>query len=89
MSAYTEPQPPCDRPTCKGHKRYMGGIMDGQIAHMTGTHPTNYPQTFGTLLRNGTRSWYEIDYERSEGTEVVYRFIGMGKEFPRLEVSEG
>jgi hypothetical protein len=64
----------------------MGGIMDGQIAHLTKAHPSDYPQTLGTLLRDGTRSWYELDYERSDGTEAVYRFIGMGREFPRSEV---
>ena len=68
-----------DYPNChKGHRRYIGGIMDGQIAHLTGTHPSDYPQTIGTVLRNGQRSWYELDYERSAGTEAVYRCIGIG-----------
>lgn len=85
MTASTEPA--CDRPTCKGHKRYIGGRMDGEVAHLTGAHPTDYPQTFGTLLRGGVRSWYEIDYEQSEGTEVVYRCIGISRDFPTREVS--
>lgn len=77
-----------DRLTChKGHRYYVGGIMDGQVAHLTGTHPSCYPQTIGTVLRHGQRSWYEIDYERSEGTEVVYRFIGLGRTFPQREVA--
>ncbi len=67
----------------KGHKRYIGGCMDGQIDHLVHAHPSDYPQTFGTLLRDGQRSWYEIDYEASRGAEIVYRFIGHGKEFPR------
>lgn len=82
------PNPTRARLNChKGHRYYVGGgSMDGQVAHLTHVHPTDYPQTIGTLLRHGTRSWYEIDYEASEGTEVVYRFIGVGKEFPQTEV---
>lgn len=33
------------------------------------------------MLSNGTRSWYEIDHEASEGKEVVYRFVGFGCTF--------
>lgn len=69
-------------PVCKGHKRYVGGRLDGEVAHMTGASPSNFPQTFGTLLRDGVRSWYEIDYDASVGTEVVYRCIGVSKDFP-------
>lgn len=72
----------------KGHRRYVGGIMDGQVAHLICAHPTDYPQTLGTVLRHGTRSWYEIDYEASDGTEAVYRFIGHGREFPQQEVAD-
>ena len=71
----------------KGHKHYRGGILDGEVAHLTIAHPSDYPRTMGTLLRHGQRSWYEIDDEASEGTEVVYRFIGLGREFPAKEVS--
>lgn len=75
-----------NRLTChKGHRYYVGGIMDGRIAHLVHTHPTDYPQTFGTLLRDGQRSWYEIDYDASEDTEVVYRFVGLGRHFPQRE----
>jgi len=56
--------------------------MDGQIQHLVYANPSDYPQTKGTVLRDGQRSWYEIDYDASEGTEVVYRFIGLGREFP-------
>lgn len=77
----------CDAdPVCKGHRRHVGGIMDGQVSHLVYAHPSDYPQTFGTLLREGRRSWYEIDYEASEGTEVVYRFVGLGREFPQSPV---
>jgi hypothetical protein len=63
--------------------------MDGQVAHLIGTHPSDYPQFFGTMLRNGQRSWYEIDYEASEGTDVVYRCIGHGREFPARPITGG
>ena len=66
----------------KGHRYYRGGVMDGQIQHLVYANPSDYPQTKGTVLRDGQRSWYEIDYDASEGTEVVYRFIGLGREFP-------
>lgn len=56
--------------------------MDGHVAHLVSADPSDYPQTFGTLLRDGQRSWYELDYEASDGTEAVYRFIGHGKTFP-------
>ncbi|WP_420123189.1 hypothetical protein [Nakamurella sp.] len=72
--------------TChKGHRHYVGGIMDGQIAHLVDAFPSDYPQTFGTVLRGGQRSWYELDYEASDGTEAVYRCIGIGREFPQRE----
>jgi hypothetical protein len=75
-----------DCSTHKGHMRYVGGCMDGEVAHLLYADPSDYPQTFGTLLRQGQRSWYEIDYEASEGTEVVYRFIGNGREFPVMRI---
>jgi hypothetical protein len=62
--------------------------MDGQVRHLVHTTPSDYPQTIGTLLRHGQRSWYELDYEASGGTEVAYRFVGLGREFPRREVSD-
>lgn len=68
----------------KGHRRYVGGIMDGEVAHLVYAHPSDYPQTFGTLLRDGQRSWYELDYEASEGTEAVYRFLGCAAKFSDL-----
>jgi hypothetical protein len=69
----------------KGHRRHVGGIMDGQVDHLTIAHPSDFPQTKGTLLRDGQRSWYEIDYDASVGTEVVYRFVGLGRDFPQRE----
>ncbi|MEV5819376.1 hypothetical protein AB0L22_09385 [Micromonospora haikouensis] len=62
--------------------------MDGQIAHLVNAFPSDYPQTFGTVLRHGQRSWYELDYDASDGTEAVYRFIGHGKTFPQRRTSE-
>ena len=73
-----------DCSTHKGHRRYIGGIMDGQISHLIHADPSDYPMTFGTYLKDGQRSWYELDYEASETTEAVYRFIGHGREFPTL-----
>jgi hypothetical protein len=71
--------PDCDRH--KGHRRFVGGIMDGQVDHLIHGAPSDYPQTIGTLLRDGQRSWYELDYEASEGAQAVYRFIGLGRTF--------
>lgn len=62
--------------------------MDGDVHHLVHAHPSDYPQTFGTVLRDGARSWYEIDHNASEGTEAVYRFIGIGRDFPQREVTE-
>ena len=59
------------------------GRTVGQVAHLVYADPSDYPQTLGTLLRDGQRSWYELDYEASDGTEAVYRFIGHGEAFPR------
>jgi hypothetical protein len=72
----------CTDPKHRGHKHYVGGCMDGQVAHLLYADPSDYPQTMGTVLLDGQRSWYEIDYDASDGTEVVYRFIGNGREFP-------
>jgi hypothetical protein len=67
-------------PDCHpGHRRYVGGTLDGHVAHLLHTTPSDYPQTIGTVLRDGQRSWYEIDYDASRGTEVVYRHIGNGR----------
>lgn len=68
----------------KGHRRYVGGIMDGQVAHLIYADPSDYPQTLGTVLRDGQRSWYELDYDASEGTEAVYRFLGDARELDDL-----
>lgn len=68
----------------KGHRFYVGGgSLDGQVTHLVYAHPSDYPQTIGTLLRSGARSWYELDYDASDGTNVVYRFVGVGPQFPR------
>jgi hypothetical protein len=87
------PNPPTRLGCHKGHRYYTGGgSMDGQIHHLVHAAPSDYPQTVGTqtlgaALGVGARSWYELDYEASEGTEVVYRFIGVGREFPRRAVA--
>jgi len=66
----------------KGHRRWVGGSMDGHVDHLVYACPSDYPQTFGTLLRSGQRSWYELDYEASDGAEAVYQFVGHGRKFP-------
>lgn len=75
----------------KGHRRYVGGPRDGAVDSLIYADPSDYPQTMGSILMDsadgkGTRHWYEIDYEASVGTEVVYRFVGWGKEFPQRSV---
>lgn len=65
----------------RGHRRYVGGTSDGAIDHLVYAHPSDYPQTCGTVLRDGQRSWYELDYEASDRTEAVYRFVGLGRTF--------
>jgi hypothetical protein len=74
---------------CRGHKRYVGGPQDGSVSHMIHNTPSDFPMYVGSVLVNGTRSWYEIDYEASEGSEVVYQFIGMGREMPQRTVGDG
>lgn len=71
------PEPSCH----PGHRRYVGGSIDGHVAHLVYATPSDYPQTLGTLLCDGQRSWYELDYEASVGAEAVYRFIGLGRTF--------
>lgn len=73
---------------CRGHKRYVGGPSDGHVSHLVYADPSDYPMYSGSALINGTRSWYEIDYEASDGVEVVYRFLGMGRELPQRTVTD-
>ena len=70
----------------KGHRRFVGGKKDGTVDHLLAVASGDYPQTWGTMLRGGQRSWYEIDYEASEGTEVVYRYLGSAREITDLQV---
>jgi hypothetical protein len=68
----------------KGHRFYVGGgSLDGDVTHLVHADPSDYPLTIGTLLRGGSRSWYELDHDASDGTEAVYRFVGTGRRFPR------
>ncbi len=62
----------------QGHRRYVGGIRDGAVAHLIYATPSDYPLFQGTLLRDGVRSWYELDEAASDGKEVTYRCIGVG-----------
>jgi hypothetical protein len=87
-----KPGEPCDHPNAakhKGHRFHIGGVMDGVVQHLVYAHPSDYPRTFGTVKRDGQRSWYEIDQDASpSATEVVYRCIGVGEDFPARKVSE-
>ena len=73
----------CHRSTCKGHRRYVGGLLDGHVDHLTAADPSDYPRTIGTALRDGQRSWYELDHDASHGTEAVYRHVGDSANFPQ------
>ena len=73
----------CDNPKHKSHKRYIGGIMDGQINHLlyAYTDISEYPQSIGTMLRQGQRSWYTLDLT-STPTDIVYRYVGQAEHQP-------
>jgi hypothetical protein len=75
----------CTNPKHKGHRHYVGGSMDGKVSHLIYADPSDYPQTMGTIKRDGQRSHYEIDHEASNGTEVVYRHIGDMEHLPSGE----
>jgi hypothetical protein len=80
----TEPIDRCTDPEHKGHSYHIGGgIMDGKASHHLYATPSDFPMHKSTALTRGGRSWYEIDYEMSDGTDVVYRFVGNGREFPQ------
>jgi UDP-2,3-diacylglucosamine pyrophosphatase LpxH len=75
-------QDKCADPAHKGHSYFVGGVMHGHVHHHIHAHSSDYPMMFGTVLRNNTRSWYEIDYAQSDGAEVVYICVGQGKFYP-------
>lgn len=60
----------------KGHRHFFGGIRDGEIDHLVYAHEQDFPESMGTLLRQGQRSYYVIDRDRTVGTEAVYQFSG-------------
>jgi hypothetical protein len=62
-----------------GHRYYRGGRRDGEIDHLVNPAPGDFFFTMGTILRDGQRSWYERDDLASNGTEVVYQFLGLGR----------
>jgi hypothetical protein len=85
------PKPDCSRYATehKGHRYYFGGPRDGKVDHLVSATPSDFPMTLGShMLLGRRRNWYEIDYDRSDGTEVAYRFIGDGKDFPQRAVAE-
>lgn len=72
--------PPMDCAKHKGHRRFVGGSEDGRVDHLIHAAPSDFWASYGTMLHNRTRSWYEIDHEASKGKEVVYRFVGLGRD---------
>ena len=83
MTTPDHTQPTAEAACHKGHRRFIGGIMDGQVDHLVHAAPSDYPQTIGTMclgnaFGRGQRSWYELDYDASQGTEAVYRCVGVG-----------
>lgn len=76
----------CANPRHKGHRYFTGGRLDGDVHHLTGADPLEFPQTIGAMTLGaalgGPRSWYEIDYDASSGAEVVYRHIGDANSLP-------
>lgn len=72
----------CTNPYHRGHKYYVGGIMDGQVDHLVYAQPGDYPKRVATLLRDGQRTHYQIDRHESHGTEVVYRAVRAARNLP-------
>lgn len=84
-------KPDCSRYTQehKGHRHYVGGPRDGEVDHLTFATPSDFPMHTGShMLLGNVRNWYEIDYDASEGTEVVYRYLGQGKQFPKRPIGD-
>ena len=75
---------PNGRSGCKGHKHFRGGSMDGHVDCLVYAHPSDYPETFGTIKRDGQRSWYVRDLSATKipDTEAFYRFVGHGDHPP-------
>lgn len=73
----------CDNPEHAGHKVHFGGRMDGVVSHMTVSperSPSHYPSNFGTMKRDGQRSWYVLT--EINGTTAIYRCAGVGYDAP-------
>lgn len=71
---------PNGRTGCRGHKHWHGGIKDGHVDCLKSAHPSDFPETFGTMLRHGQRSWYVRDHtaQGATDTEAHYRVTGVG-----------
>ena len=61
----------CDQRGCKGHRRFVGGRLDGHVDHLVLTTPSDYPFTW----KYPDGSMYERDLDG--GTEAVYRCVVM------------
>lgn len=84
-----EPPPPAPKPAPPSPSAAPGrcgscGYLVTAPGHLNACGEADYPQTLGTVLRDGQRSWYEIDYDASQGTEAVYRFLGNARELDDL-----
>lgn len=61
--------PECSRPHA-GHRRYVGGPLDGEVEHLVSAAPGDFP----LFVRHPTGSFYERDLDG--GTEATYRLVG-------------
>lgn len=56
----------CSTP-CRGHQRYVGGFLDGEVLHLAHATPSDFP----LFVRYPNGSLYERELDG--GTEAVYR----------------
>lgn len=59
-------------PEHKGHRRYVGGPLDGEVDHLVYAHASDFPMFCTYPMRDN--AMYERDLDG--GTEAVYRYVG-------------
>lgn len=59
----------CDREGCRGHRRYIGGRLDGMVEHLAFANHSDFPLTW----QHSDGSMYERDLDG--GTEAIYRCV--------------
>jgi hypothetical protein len=57
----------------KGHRRFVGGFLDGHVDNMVSVTPSDFP----LFIRYPNGSFYERDLDG--GTEAIYRFRNGGE----------